>query len=447
MTSGTTGKPKHIPVTRRFLADIRRGWNVFGLNLLNRHPRAWVRPIVQISSSMRETLSPTGLPCGAISGLLAATQKRIVQWMYVVPRWVAGISDPLDRFYSILRHSIAHDVAFITTANPSSTLKLFETAQAEAPRLIRDLADGRFRPPGGSLPEGFQPKRFRPDRKTARRLQEALDRRGRLMPRDYWNLEFLTNWTGGTLRLYVRRLREMVGEHVAIQDIGLLASEGRFSIPLRADGVGGVAEITSNFLEFIPAACHEQDDPPTLQAHELEDGEEYFLVVSNYAGLFRYNLDDRVRVVARHTGTPVLEFLSRGLHTANITGEKITEHQVVEAMRTARRREGLPIERFVVQGRFSRRPYYELRVEDVTPEQADRLAQDMETALTELNIEYASKRKSGRLGPIRAVVLSAGELERVEREAIRRRRGRCEQYKHQYLETEVLDDYADARRA
>ena len=29
-TSGTTGQPKHIPVTQRFLAEMRRGWNIFG---------------------------------------------------------------------------------------------------------------------------------------------------------------------------------------------------------------------------------------------------------------------------------------------------------------------------------------------------------------------------------------------------------------------------------
>jgi hypothetical protein len=27
-TSGTTGEPKHIPVTSRFLAEMRRGWNI-----------------------------------------------------------------------------------------------------------------------------------------------------------------------------------------------------------------------------------------------------------------------------------------------------------------------------------------------------------------------------------------------------------------------------------
>ena len=60
--------------------------------------------------------------------------------------------------------------------------------------------------------------------------------------------------------------------------------------------------------------------------------------------------------------------------------------------------------------------------------------------LARLNIEYRSKRASGRLGPVRPMVLAADELERAEVEIIRRRRGRSEQYKRQYLMTDVIAD-------
>ena len=141
-TSGTTGQPKHIPVTPRFLDEMRRGWNVFGLRMLQDHPAAWLRAILAISSSMNEAVSPTGLPCGAISGLLAATQKRIVRRMYVAPPEVADCHDPVAKYYVLLRCGVGRDVSIITTANPSSTIKLIETGQAHAERLIRDVSDG-----------------------------------------------------------------------------------------------------------------------------------------------------------------------------------------------------------------------------------------------------------------------------------------------------------------
>lgn len=438
MTSGTTGDPKYIPVTPRFLENIRRGWNLFGINVLQNQSDAWLRPIVQISSSMHEETSPTGLPCGAISGLLAQTQKKIVRRMYCTPSWITEVHNPDTRFYSLLRYSIDKDVAFITTANPSSTIKLIETGQTYCEQLIRDVADGTFNPPG-KLEVNFPVKKFRPNRRLAKHLAAGVAADGNLLPRHFWNLSFLTNWTGGTLKLYFHRLRDLYGD-LPVYDIGLLASEGRFSVPLGKNTSSGAAEITSNFMEFIPAENHGEENPPVLRAHELAVGAEYFLVISNWTGLFRYNLDDRVRVTGVCGDNPVFKFLSRGLHTSSITGEKLTEFQVVAAMTTVRSKLNLGIERFVLQGRFAATPYYELRLEAESQGCAEKIRDEFDAALRSLNMEYASKCQSGRLGKIRVVVLPDGTLAKIEHENIRNKKGRSEQYKHQYLLTEIIEE-------
>ena len=439
LTSGTTGRCKYIPVTPRFAAEMRRGWNIFGLLMLNDHPEAWLRPILQISSAIREADSPTGLPCGAISGLLARQQKRIVRRMYVVPQAVTALADPLVKYYTILRCGIGRDVSFITTANPSSTIRLIETGQAHAERLVRDVADGTCRPPGQLDPSVGRALRFRPRRDLAARIDAGIRRDAALLPRHFWNVAMLANWTGGTLTLYLPRLRELF-DGAPVRDIGLLASEGRFSIPLADETSAGVAEITANFLEFLPDETPAGDAGACVRAHEVEVGKQYSLVLSNWAGLWRYNIDDRVRVVDRYGLSPVFEFLSRGPHTASITGEKITEHQVVEAMRIASGRLGLAVRLFVVQGRFAATPYYELRLELTGPEPAEALAAEFDKALGQLNIEYAAKRRSGRLQAVRAVPLPPGTLQEAQAEAIRRRHGRSEQYKHQYLLPEVVPE-------
>ena len=437
MTSGTTGSPKFIPVTTRFLHEIRRGWNILGLTELKDHPDAWLTCVLRVASRMDEQTSPTGLPCGAISGLIAQAQMRIVRRMYACPPQATNISDPTAKYYTIMRCGAPRDVGIITTANPSSTIKLIETAQQHAERLIRDIADGSLTPPG-EMPLAAAALRFRPNPRLARRMEAGLRDDGHLLPAHVWNVKLLNNWTGGTLRLYLPRLRELF-PGVPIRDIGLLASEGRFSVPVADETPAGIAEITGNLLEFIPAGEYESDNPTVLRAHEVDAGEEYFLVVSNWAGLWRDSIDDRVRVVDHYGQSPIFEFLSRGKHTANITGEKITEHQVVEAMRRAARAAGIRVQRFVVQGRFADTPHYELRVEAGDGEDMHALADAFDAVLADLNMEYASKRKSARLGAVRAVVLSDGTLDREEARHIRDRRGRSEQYKHQYLLTEVLE--------
>jgi len=337
-----------------------------------------------------------------------------------------------------MRCSIARDVAIVSTANPSSIIKLIETAQDHAETLIRDVADGTFSPPQPVAPEIRRHLHFKPNRRLAGRLEAHLAADGMLLPKHFWNPVFLTHWTGGTLKLYHKRIRELFGD-VPVRDIGLLASEGRFSIPLTDNTPAGIAEITGNVLEFIPADQHDRTDPDVLRAHEVQVGQEYFLVVTSCAGLWRYNIDDRVRIVSRFGQSPVFEFLCRGTSTSSLTGEKITECQVVEAMGRAAARAGVDVERFTLQPIFAKTPCYQLAVEtdgaDLTA-----LSDLMDRELAELNVEYHGKRHSGRLGPIRLVSCETGCFEQTEREAIALRRGRGEQYKHQYLLTDVIDE-------
>jgi hypothetical protein len=439
LTSGTTGKPKHIPVTQRFVDAMRRGSNVWGISALRDHPEGWLRAILRISSPMCEYSSPTGVPCGAISGLLMQNQKKIVRRMYVTPENAAAIEDPQVKYYTICRCGVARDVAMIITANPSSTITMLECGQHHAERLIRDVADGTLTPPG-DLPQNVaRAINFKPNKALAKRMQTGLDRDGELLPKHFRNPSLLANWTGGTLKLYLKRLGELFGD-VPVRDVGLLASEGRFSLPLQSDQSAGVAEIMGNFFEFIPAQQRGSDRPDTLEAHELEIGEEYFLIVTNWAGLWRYDLDDRVKVTAKLGDSPVFEFLSRGRHTANITGEKITEHQVVEAMRIASHECDTRVDTFVLQGHFDSVPYYQLRLEANGADNLQAIGDLMDRALAKLNIEYGAKRKSGRLGPIRPAAQPTGTLRAEEQAKIAARRGRDEQYKHQYLMTAIIED-------
>jgi hypothetical protein len=64
-------------------------------------------------------------------------------------------------------------------------------------------------------------------------------------------------------------------------------------------------------------------------------------------------------------------------------------------------------------------------------------AAEVDRALAALNIEYASKRESRRLGPVVVKAVPCGTWQAYDREAVAARRGRIEQYKHKFLVTEV----------
>jgi hypothetical protein len=436
LTSGTANQPKYIPVTDRFLHDVKAGWNAFGIKALLDHPGNFLKPILQITSRMDESRTEAGIPCGAITGLMAATQKKLVRKYYITPPDIAHIENPHARYYTIMRLAVAlRDVAFSVTANPATQLRLARTADRHANELIQDVHDGTLTS-SIDLPDDVRAtlqSRLVPDPVRAKELSRHRDKRGALLPRDYWQLGYLCNWTGGTLGLFLQDFEHYFGD-VPIRDIGLIASEGRMTIPMNDGTPAGTLDVTSAFYEFIPADQIDAQQPDCVLSGELTPGDEYFMVLTNAAGLYRYNIGDRVRVHGYDRRAPILEFLSKGAHTSSLTGEKLTEHQVTAAMPAAAQRCGVRLSNYVFAPRFSSPPYYVLHLESAgTQQQLADLQAAVDQELASCNIEYAEKRRSARLGPPRVHTLPPGFLEsRHHRLASRYRKGN-EQYKHQFL--------------
>lgn len=436
LTSGTTDQPKYIPVTDEFLQTYRRGWNAFGIKALLDHPAAFLRGIVQVTSRMDESRTPAGIPCGAITGLMAATQKRLVRKYYTTPPCVAQIDDPAAKYYTIMRLSVVRDVAFLITANPATQLKLARTADEHREQLIRDVHDGTLwseLPVPPAVRAELSP-RLRADRDRARQLESLAARHGALLPKHYWNLAFIANWTGGTMGLYLQHFPAYFGD-VPVRDIGLLASEGRISVPVEDHTPAGILDAESHFFEFVPKDRMDEANPPTRLCHELEIGQEYFVLLTTASGLYRYDIGDLVRVVGYEGQAPLIEFLSKGAHTCSLAGEKLTERHVVEAMNRAAASMGLPLCAFVLAPRWGDLPYYTLHLEaqGCTVERLSTLGRRLDEELGAVNIEYASRRRSLRLGPVRINVLPDGFLAARDHEQAEARRRGNEQYKHRYL--------------
>lgn len=437
-TSGTTARAKYVPSTRRFLREYRRGWNAYGIKALLDHPSGFVRKILQITSPIDDDHTPGGVPIGSISGLLAQTQKKLVQKFYVAPRLVSRIADPEARYYAIGRLSVCEDVAWIITANPATHVKLARSVDAHAERVIRDVRDGTITPPGeisvsirAALSAGLAP-----NREAAKRLEAMRNRRGALLPRDYWNLALISCWTGGTMGLHLSAFEQLFG-HAPVRDIGLLATEGRISIPIEDATAAGVLDVRGMYYEFIEP--DDTDGSTAIPACDVEVGREYRVLLTNFAGLVRYDIGDHVRVTGFLGEAPIVEFLHRGAHVSSVTGEKLTEWQVTAAFRRARADANIDAERFVLAPAFGETPHYKLYLEG-TRERQEKVGTALDAALSQLNMEYESKRRSNRLGPVETVHLPPGALIAREHRLQADRRTTGEQYKHKYLLTVPGED-------
>ncbi len=441
MTSGTTAASKLIPVTTRFLDDYRRGWQTWGIGTYTDHVMLQKLNIMQISSTHQRTRSADGTPCGNISGLVAAMQKRTVRSMYTIPAAVAEVDHAEAKRYLILRLALADPwIGMTITANPSTLLQLAESANARADALIRDIRNGGVSEV--DLPSGQMQvlkQRLRPNIHRAGQLQKILDQFGSLPPRQCWPmLQALGVWSGGSAAAYLPKLKQ-VYDGIVIRDHGLHASEGRMTLPIHDATSSGLLEIQTHFFEFLPIAEADSSTPVVLEAHELQEGAEYFILLTTSSGLYRYNIRDVVRCTGFYGATPLLEFRHKGAHISSITGEKLTESQVVEAVNHAVKACGIDLDLYTLTPQWGSPPGYTLFVKytasslggGVIP--LERLAEVVDEKLADCNVEYQEKRESGRLSKVCVETLRSEEWAAFISVRQSRGGGSLEQYKHPCL--------------
>ncbi len=442
MTSGTTNRPKTIPVTDLAVHNYREGWQIWGILAFDFHEnmhKYGLKPILQLSSDWRESFTPAGIPCGAITGLTTSIQNPMVRITYCMPVAACRIKDVASKYYVALRMSVHRDLGTTIAANPSTILGIARLGDQEKETLIRDYYNGTI-DPKWQIPQDVRDAmklRVRIKRPTtAKRLEGIINRTGHLRPRDYWpNLEFLANWTGGTMGAYLQGYPEWFGDK-PVRDIGLIASEGRFTIPIQDGTPAGVLDIRHHYFEFIPEEQADREAPDTVEGHELIEGRNYFIVPTTASGLYRYMIHDLVRCVGFEGKAPLIEFLNKGAHFSSLSGEKLSEYQVVTAVNAAQAKLGHRLSSYLLLPRWGEVPYYNLLVEagDV-PDDASvhRLQRAVEAEMQEVNCEYENRISTRRLGPIRIARIPSGSWAEFQKRRLQKSGGTVEQYKQPCL--------------
>ena len=413
MTSGTTGHSKLIPVTPscrgRDHADQIRVW-LHHARLA--HPNIFDGKLVTLVSPAVAGRTPAGIPYGSTSGMMYRDMNPLVRRSYAIPYSVAEIEDYDAVYYTVMRLALACDVTLLATANPSSIQKLVEAADACAETLLRDIHDGTLAKDLAietSIRKVIE-RRLARDPARARALAAARDRRqGKLLPVDYWpNLHLIACWKGGTVGGAVERFPEWFDPDgrapVPVRDWGYLSSEARGSIPLSDEGDGGVLTVGTNVFEFVQADELEKspDDPDSwrvLGVDAIEPGQQYYVFITTTGGLYRYDINDVIEVVGRYDRTPVIAFRRKGRGMTNLTGEKLSENQVIDAFASAARALDVSVGHFRAEPDAEETRYvFKLELETPIPEDKHAaLLEQIDDTLRETNLEYKAKRESGRL--------------------------------------------------
>ncbi len=405
VTSGTTGKPKFIPVTEYTRKKKKEIMDVWTYYLLRDHPKVLSGKILAIVSPEKEGSTTSNIPFGAESGHAYKNMPDIVKNLYVLPYEVFEIKDYDAKYYCILRIAMEQNVSTLSSLNPSTILLLCQRIEKIKDRIIDDIRLGTLNPELNlryDIRKAIESK-LRPNPGRADELMRLSENRGgALLPADFWpNLEVIACWKGGSVGIYIPHLRKYFSSNTAIRDFGYLSSEARVSIPIRDEGCYGILAITSNFYEFVPVADMCKENTKFLLAHQLEVGREYYIVLTTHGGLYRYNIDDIVRVTGFFDNTPIIEFKQKGSMVCSVTGEKLYEAQVTEAVHRATELIGINLQSFSAFVDWAEIPRYAFLVEfaddNLSRGNKKELLRKIESELSRLNVEYDTKRRSQRL--------------------------------------------------
>jgi hypothetical protein len=425
-TSGTTGSRKYIPMTREGKrAKSHLTWLWF-CGLYRDHPGIVGGRILSVVSPEVESYAPSGVPVGAESGHGYRTMPGPVKSMYTAPYPVFAIEDYEAKYYTLLRLAAGQDISCIATVNPSTVLLLGDRLAQHTEPIIRDVRDGSLSSQF-SVPQELRGSlHLRPDPERARHLEWAAAAGGGVLrPGLAWpKLAAVGCWKGGTVGAYLAKFDTLFPQGPPVRDFGYYATELRGSVPLSDQGDAGVIAVGTNVLEFHPAG---DDRAPEgrelLPVERLEEGQRYFVYVTNASGLYRYDMNDIVEVAGHYGQTPLIRFIQKGKGVVSFTGEKLYETQVIaavdEALAALRGRyHFIAAVAELVDGTTPRLIFLTEFDDPIAEQDGSALVDRLDAALGDQNDEYRSKRKSLRYGAPIIRVIRPGEYDRYRRRMV-----------------------------
>lgn len=339
-TSGTTGKQKLIPVTKTS-RQVASKYMAFLINKFayNRFKSKWnYGKGLLISDIVMTTYTEGGVPiCSATSGGMKS-MKPLLSYLYTSPIEVMEIKDKEVALYLHLLFALEErNLLYISGVFISNILDLFRTLEKNYELLIRDIRKGSINRKLNIDEEKRKKIKgyIEPNPTVADELEQEFKKGFKGIAKRIWpRLSYIATVTGANFSIYDNKVKYYT-EDLDIYSPVYAATEATIGINPYINKIKYVVIPDTVFYEFIPIDNIECENPDTLNINQLNIGEIYEIVVTNYSGLYRYMIGDVVRVVDFYNNSPCIEFLYRKNQVLNMVSEKTTENHLTNAIRNS----------------------------------------------------------------------------------------------------------------
>lgn len=399
-TSGTTGKPKYIPINKIIQNRYVNSQQVLSYSLYLKEPAFLDGEIFSVVGNAVEELLVGKWPCGSMSGKLYTLAHKSIKAKHIFQNDIALLNDSDQKYlYLAALALLSPNTTFYVSPNPSTLIKIFEVINSkkmELQKLLSSTSDPVI------LVHG----------KKCERAIALLNSSNNLTTKEVWpNLKIVSLWMGGSCSFLIPKVKQLIGLKVQLSELGYLCSEFYGTLPVGLETNDQIPTITDNFFEFIEKNYYESGGRETLELHELKLNGEYYIIVTTLGSFYRYNISDIVKVTGFFEKTPLIVFSQKGKGITNITGEKISEKQLVSFIEMTNLSK-CKIDFFICLADQVTQSY-KLYIESRFPNELDliQLGMELDLHLKKLNIEYASKISDGRLKPIEIILVKEGTSE------------------------------------
>ncbi|MDH5585144.1 MAG: GH3 auxin-responsive promoter family protein [Nitrospirota bacterium] len=401
VTSGTTGQPKMIPILPRTPQMFRHYQLLSTYAQYQGIPKIFQGKMLVIAGQEVEGYLESGTSYGSMSGMLTSALPSMLQPKRIVPDLIERITEYQQKYLYLAAWALAEpNLSVVATANPSTFLKLLEVGRQHFSQLVEQLESDRKKTPDWIAP--FP----RLSRRRLRYLQSLVGQEDQLTVEALWpKLKAVVTWTGGSCGALIPSLKAKLSAKTAIVEMGYLSSEFLGSLNVDVQTNQCVPTFHENFFEFVEQADWDADRPNTLTLDQLEPGKRYYVLVTTMNGLYRYLMNDLIEVTGWFHRTPTIRFVQKGKGVTNLTGEKLYEFHVMNAVEAIQEAYQTTVE-FYVMLADPLSLQYTLYLEH--PPLDFFVGYKLEQHMGEANVEFQAKRASERLQPLRVVYVRPG---------------------------------------
>ncbi len=385
-TSGTTGLPKQLPITDHGLKQVAKGSMLGWMGFLAQDPensKLVDGPLVTFGApAMIDEIN--GVPVGYATGVYAKHQNKIFQRLIKPGQEVFDIQDMDEKMWEYAKVIATHDV---TALQGITTLNL---------ALIRRLQEHY----GPALLDEFKGTKYEAKIRDAL-YDDRLDV-AELCPD--MRLFLASGIDTDPYRTWI----EQTFPNVTIWEF-YGASEGFMAHQLLS-GNGMQLATNLNYFEFIPESQVGIPNPEVIPLSEVKMNGRYEIVVTNDQGFYRYRIGDMVTFSS--TDPYTITSVSRKGRVINLSGEKLTEAHVSNAMKTACMKTDTEVTDFTVVGVVrDGLPYYVIAALFSSEVDPVDFVRSFEDYLKSVNMEFKIVRETGALGATRIYRMQSSVFE------------------------------------